>query len=461
MEYDVFICHASEDKNDFVEPLSAALKKSGLKVWYDRFELKLGDSLREKIDQGLANSRYGVVVLSKSFFAKEWPKSELDALVTRQNKEGKKVILPIWHNVNAEDVGNFSPILASKLAARSADGIEAVVAQIVNVCNESNSKSASVFQIGQSFGLREQCFEIIRLNDIVAWRKLINENTQNIPEQLTTWKQIGESAAHEGEEEWKSAVIEAAKICAPGFVPIFAAIEAGNKDFWKESLGILRRLSILEIEMGGGLTLALQIGNHMLYVVGTLGMSIATNLNLLNFVEDWMQLKMPERNGGEIPWLKIYSAHHLPEGIKYDAKKPFDFLESISNSEKLKCFFPNSVALVDNILITNLLCSLIELRVCSQDKECLDAFMNNSENFFFYVRPEWCRLTPEKFRIITLNLFRDSQGVIGFVYPSGFMTIDEFWPLWKSWKKNCMRFWSHFVFPPMISWLLLPGETQS
>ncbi len=70
MDYDVFICHASEDKQEFVDPLAKSLEEAGLKVWYDRFVLKLGDDIAEKIDQGLANSRYGVVVLSKTFLAK-------------------------------------------------------------------------------------------------------------------------------------------------------------------------------------------------------------------------------------------------------------------------------------------------------------------------------------------------------------------------------------------------------
>ncbi len=136
MEYDVFICHTSEDKKDFVKPLADALAKENLKVWYDKFELTLGDSLREKIDYGLANSRYGVVVLSKAFFEKPWPKSELDGLVSRQNSEGKKVILPIWYKVRYDEVKKFSPMLAGKLAARSKEGLEAVVAQIVAVCKE-------------------------------------------------------------------------------------------------------------------------------------------------------------------------------------------------------------------------------------------------------------------------------------------------------------------------------------
>ncbi|MFQ5927269.1 MAG: toll/interleukin-1 receptor domain-containing protein, partial [Terriglobia bacterium] len=80
-EWDFFICHASEDKEDFVYSLAEALHAKGLRVWYDDFVLNVGDSLREAIDRGLARSRFGVVVLSPSFFARDWPKKELDGLV--------------------------------------------------------------------------------------------------------------------------------------------------------------------------------------------------------------------------------------------------------------------------------------------------------------------------------------------------------------------------------------------
>ena len=463
MKYDVFISHASEDKQGFVGPLAKALIDAGLKVWYDRFELKLGDSLRVRIDQGLANSRFGVVVLSKDFFAKNWPKTELDALVTRENSEGKKVILPIWHGVEAKDVQQFSPILASKLAARSVDGINAIVAQIVDVCNEDNSKPASVFQVDRDFGLREQCLEIIRQNDIIAWRKLINEKTQNIPEQLKEWRLVGEPAANKGGEEWESAVIKAVEICIPGFVPIFATVEAGNRDFWKESIGILRRLAILENEMGGGLVRALQIGNGMLYFAGTLGLSIAVNLKLLDLIDEWMQIKIPNKHGGEVTWLQIRSAHYLPEGIGFKVKEPFNILKVICDSRELKNFFQNPVVLIDNILIANFLCSLIELRVCSQNPKCLNALMSNSEYFIPDVWPVWCILPAEKFRITTLNLFGDSQGMINFVYPSGSLAVDEFWPLWKIWKEKCLNFWwqsssGRYDFLVKKPWMLLPGE---
>jgi hypothetical protein len=70
LEYDIFISHASEDKKDFVEPLAVELKNIGINVWYDNFTLIVGDSLREKIDEGLVNSRYGTIVISSAFISK-------------------------------------------------------------------------------------------------------------------------------------------------------------------------------------------------------------------------------------------------------------------------------------------------------------------------------------------------------------------------------------------------------
>jgi len=69
---DVFICHASEDKDAIARPLAEALRERGHVVWFDEFELEIGDSLRQEIDRGLARSRFGVVILSPSFFEKKW-----------------------------------------------------------------------------------------------------------------------------------------------------------------------------------------------------------------------------------------------------------------------------------------------------------------------------------------------------------------------------------------------------
>jgi hypothetical protein len=131
MEWDVFVSHASEDKAAVAEPLVRALENAGLRVWYDRIELQLGDSLRQRIDEGLAHSRFGIVVLSPAFFAKHWPQQELNGLAQRE-VGGEKVILPIWNEIEAEDVRRYSPMLADRVAARWSEGLETVVAQILN-----------------------------------------------------------------------------------------------------------------------------------------------------------------------------------------------------------------------------------------------------------------------------------------------------------------------------------------
>lgn len=113
--YDAFISHATEDKAKVVKPLANALASMGFNIWYDEFELEVGDSLRQSIDQGLANSRYGIVVLSPAFFAKNWPQYELNGLTAREI-DGRKVILPLWHNVDHDEVLAYSPALADKIA---------------------------------------------------------------------------------------------------------------------------------------------------------------------------------------------------------------------------------------------------------------------------------------------------------------------------------------------------------
>lgn len=118
-EWDVFISHASEDKDDFVRPLAEALAQLGVKVWYDEFTLEVGDSLSRSIDNGLANSRYGVVVISSSFIQKQWPERELRGLVAREVEEEQKVILPIWFGVTKQEVIHFSPTLADTIAIRT------------------------------------------------------------------------------------------------------------------------------------------------------------------------------------------------------------------------------------------------------------------------------------------------------------------------------------------------------
>jgi hypothetical protein len=139
-DWDVFISHAHEDKDTVVRPLAHRLISRGLRVWIDEHTLMLGDSLRTKIDEGLAHSRYGIVILSPSFFAKHWPQRELDGLIAREGTDSK-VVLPVWHDVTQDYVRARSPLLAGRVAAHTERGIEYVAQEILRVVRHSSLPS--------------------------------------------------------------------------------------------------------------------------------------------------------------------------------------------------------------------------------------------------------------------------------------------------------------------------------
>jgi Domain of unknown function (DUF1883)/TIR domain len=133
--WDVFISHASEDKDAVARPLRDALTRLGITVWLDETQMRIGHSLRRRIDEGIRSSRLGVVILSEAFFHKGWTNHELDGLVTR-TVAGEQSLLPIWHDLSAEQVRSFSPSLADKVAMStdqfSIDDIAEQIAEVVN-----------------------------------------------------------------------------------------------------------------------------------------------------------------------------------------------------------------------------------------------------------------------------------------------------------------------------------------
>ena len=128
---DFFVSHAGEDRAECAQPLAEELQRRGRSVWFSGYELTAGDSLLQKINSGLANSRYGIVVLSPHFFQKPWPKMELDGLAARSVVEGRKVILPVWHNISHAEVARYAPILADRLGITSSNGIGAVADEML------------------------------------------------------------------------------------------------------------------------------------------------------------------------------------------------------------------------------------------------------------------------------------------------------------------------------------------
>lgn len=124
-KYDLFISYAGEDR-EFVNDMACQLRDRGLYVWYDRFRLKLGDSIMKAIGDGLAQSRYGVIVLSPHYLRKHMPLMELEALVLRGS-----VILPIYHDITPEQMKESSPLLAGFWGVDTAQGTASVIEAIL------------------------------------------------------------------------------------------------------------------------------------------------------------------------------------------------------------------------------------------------------------------------------------------------------------------------------------------
>jgi TIR domain len=169
-KWDVFISHASEDKDDVAILLAQALRRGGVEVWLDQQELRLGDSLREKIDAGLANSRFGAVILSPNFLAKDWPRQELNALVAIEDAN-KKVILPVWHRIDKKTLAAFSPILADRIAEDTANGIDGVASKIMQVVFEADSSEPGAIspRLGQRLlALLKPPFDIEGISEFLS-----------------------------------------------------------------------------------------------------------------------------------------------------------------------------------------------------------------------------------------------------------------------------------------------------
>ena len=139
---DVFLSHAHEDKEEVAKPLADALNHHGYSVWLDQYALRVGDSLRRTIDNGLGTCRYGIVILSHSFFRNEWPQRELDGLVAREIQDRRKRILPVWHQITSAEILQYSPTLADRLGVSTEHGMDVVVSEIIDVLEGDVGRAA-------------------------------------------------------------------------------------------------------------------------------------------------------------------------------------------------------------------------------------------------------------------------------------------------------------------------------
>ena len=120
-DYDVFISYANTDKSDYVNELFLAIKKLGINIFYDSDVLSWGDNWKESILRGTEQSEFAIIVISDSFFGREWTERELSEFLQRQNKMKQKIVLPLLHNITFEQLKEKYSLLQYTQSIRSND----------------------------------------------------------------------------------------------------------------------------------------------------------------------------------------------------------------------------------------------------------------------------------------------------------------------------------------------------
>jgi hypothetical protein len=133
---DVFISHASADKTQYVYPLTEALSAHQLTFWLDDAEITWGDNVVAKVNQGLRSSRFALVCLSANFLQRRWPEAEMAAVLSIQNSDGVKRVLPLILN-SKEDVLRQYPLLAALAYREFAQGPETIASEVARVAAKS------------------------------------------------------------------------------------------------------------------------------------------------------------------------------------------------------------------------------------------------------------------------------------------------------------------------------------
>lgn len=111
MSFDVFLSYASADRTAVVEPLLNKLHERGVRSWCDIHEIRWGDSIIQKIQEGLAESKFVIAFLSPAYVSRDWTMKELRTAMAQQ-VSGRTTVLPVLMGISARDLEKTFPFLS-------------------------------------------------------------------------------------------------------------------------------------------------------------------------------------------------------------------------------------------------------------------------------------------------------------------------------------------------------------
>jgi hypothetical protein len=132
-KWDVFISYAHEDKESIARPLAEELSRQGLKVWFDEFLMDKSREIFKEINDGMANSKYAIAIISLSYLSKDWTIHEFSGLYELSDTQEIK-ILPVWHDISKREIANKFPLVITLSAvATSTTDFNLLVKKIMRV----------------------------------------------------------------------------------------------------------------------------------------------------------------------------------------------------------------------------------------------------------------------------------------------------------------------------------------
>ena len=139
---DLFLCHSGADRKRIVRPLADLLESHGVTAWVDEAEILLGDSITQRINEGLANSRFVVAFISRSFLRRRWPQAELRSALA-SSIAGRGKIIPVLVDIKPETLFKRYPLLQDIRCASTKPGLKPLAEQLRQVIGRASKVEPS------------------------------------------------------------------------------------------------------------------------------------------------------------------------------------------------------------------------------------------------------------------------------------------------------------------------------
>jgi hypothetical protein len=151
--WDVFVSHASEDKQRLAAPLALSLRRAGFSVWFDEFTLKSGDDFLKLIDLGLRESACGLLIISPRYVEKTFTNYEIARILAAETSRGIKII-PLRSDLTVEDISKRYPALKSRLILDlDKEGVDYIAGRIAtDLLADADLPAAQIKSLPRRFG---------------------------------------------------------------------------------------------------------------------------------------------------------------------------------------------------------------------------------------------------------------------------------------------------------------------